>query len=89
MHARLTTAAVAATLLTLAGPVAEAKDLCSAAKSEWQPKAALARKLESEGWKIRVLKPDLGCYEVYGTDGQGKARETHFDPKTFRSVLEE
>lgn len=89
MHARFSTLTVALTLLTCLGSLAEAKDLCSAAKSEWQPKAALARKLESEGWKIRVLKADMGCYEVYGTDGQGKARETHFDPKTFRSVLEE
>ncbi len=87
MNAKIIIAAVIATLCL--APVAEARDLCSAAKGEWQPKAALARKLEGEGWKIRVLKVDLGCYEVYGTDGGGKARETHFDPKTFRSVLEE
>ena len=69
--------------------VASAKDLCAVPKAEWQSQAALAQKLESEGWKIRTLKIDDGCYEVYGTDGKGKARETHFNPKTFQSVKEE
>ena len=89
MHIRFSSAAIAATLLMTLTSAAGAKELCSVPKSEWQPKASLARKLEGKGWKIRVLKVDLGCYEVYGTDGAGKARETHFNPKTLQSVLEE
>jgi hypothetical protein len=89
MQARFLATALAALFVTVFMTAAEAKDLCTVPSGEWQSKAALARKLEGEGWKIRVLKVDLGCYEVYGTDGSGKARETHFNPKTFQSVLEE
>lgn len=66
-----------------------AADLCKVPKAEWNSEASLAQKLEGEGWKIRKLKIDDGCYEVYGTDGKGKSRETHFNPKTFQSVKEE
>jgi hypothetical protein len=72
----------------VAAPSAWGKDFCSVPKSDWQPQAALTRKLEGEGWKIRNLKIDSGCYEVYGTDGSGKARETHFNPHTFQPVAE-
>lgn len=81
-----------ATTTTAAGicaPATFAKDFCNVPKAEWQSQAALAQKLENEGWKIRTLKIDDGCYEVYGTDGKGKSRETHFNPKTFQSVKEE
>jgi hypothetical protein len=66
----------------------EAKDFCSVAKSQWQPQSSLVRKLEGQGWKIRNMKIDSGCYEVYGTDGTGKSRETHFNPATLQPVAE-
>ena len=60
--------------------------LGSVPKAEWQPKEALQQKLEGEGWKVKKLKIDDGCYEVYGTDAQGKRMEVYFDPKTFATV---
>ena len=82
---RLSGAAVLATIL--AGS-ALAKDFCSVPKAQWQPTSALVNKLEGQGWKIRNMKVDSGCYEVYGTDGNGKLRETHFNPATLQSVAE-
>ncbi|MGE0053559.1 MAG: PepSY domain-containing protein [Hyphomicrobium sp.] len=76
------------TMTALLGKPAWGKDFCSVPKSQWRPQSALVQKLESQGWKIRNMKIDGGCYEVYGTDGQGKARETHFDPATFKAVAE-
>jgi hypothetical protein len=64
------------------------KDFCNVPRSQWQAQSALVKKLEGQGWKIRNLKIDSGCYEVYGTDGNGKARETHFNPATFKAVAE-
>ena len=65
---------------------AAAADLCSVPEAEWQPKEALQQKLEAEGWKIKKVKLDEGCYEVYGTDASGARMESYFDPKTFAVV---
>lgn len=65
-----------------------AKDICSVPKAQWQGQPVLVKKLEGQGWKIRNMKIDSGCYEVYGTDGNGKFRETHFNPATLQAVAE-
>ena len=80
--------AALATAVTAAFAVspALASDKCNVPQAEWQPKEALQQKLEGEGWKVKKLKVDDGCYEVYVTDGQGKRMEVYFDPKTFATV---
>jgi len=70
----------------LASGAALAGDKCNVPQAEWQPKQALQQKLEGEGWQIRKLKVDDGCYEVYGTDARGKRMEVYFDPRTFAVV---
>ena len=55
----------------------------AAAQSQWQPKETLEKKLAGEGWKVRRIKADGGCYEVYATDATGRKVETYFDPKTL------
>lgn len=84
---KLKASVVALAVAAVSAP-AFGKDFCSVPKSQWQPQSALTKKLESQGWKIRNLKIDGGCYEVYGTDGNGKARETHFNPATLQAVAE-
>jgi hypothetical protein len=78
--------AVAALALPLVAGSAQASNKCAVPQAEWQPQAALQQKLEGEGWKIRKIKVDDGCYEVYGTDGKGQRMEAYFDPKTFTVV---
>lgn len=73
----------AALLATLGIGTAAAEDMCNVPQAEWQPKEALQQKLEAEGWKIKKVKIDEGCYEVYGTDATGARMESYFDPKTF------
>lgn len=64
-----------------------AADKCDAGpRAQWQPREALEKKLSAEGWKVRRIKVDKGCYEVYGTDAQGRKAEAYFDPKTFEPV---
>lgn len=65
-----------------AGP-ALAESSCQVPEAEWQTQAALQQKLEGEGWTIRQIKIDEGCYEVYGTNAQGERVEAYFDPKSL------
>ncbi len=82
------TVTLAALLFALAGAgAASAKDICSVPEAEWQPKETLQAKLESEGWSVKTIKVDDGCYEAYGKDANGKRQEVYFDPKTFEAVL--
>lgn len=61
---------------------------CDVPKAEWKPQMELQRKLTAEGWKVRQVKTDNGCYEVYGFDEKGKRVEIYFNPKTFEKVGE-
>ncbi len=65
---------------------AGAAELCSVPQGEWQPQDALQKQLESEGVTIKKIKIDEGCYEVYGTDKDGKRIENYYDPKTLSLV---
>ncbi|WP_374384863.1 PepSY domain-containing protein [Dongia sp.] len=65
---------------------AAAAELCNVPEGEWQPKEALQKQLEGEGVTIKKIKIDEGCYEVYGTDKDGKKIENYYDPKTFSLV---
>jgi len=61
---------------------------CKVPVAEWQYKEALEDKLKKEGWDVRRIKIDKGCYEVYGFDGKGARKEAYFNPKTFEFVGE-
>ncbi len=80
---------IASLFLTALAGTAGAAELCSVPEAEWQPKEALRQKLEADGWKIKKIKIDEGCYEVYGTDKAGKRMENYYDPKTFSLIKEQ
>ncbi|TDH38554.1 PepSY domain-containing protein [Pseudohoeflea suaedae] len=67
------------------GP-ALASEKCSVAMADWQPREALQAKLEGEGWKVRSIKTEDGCYEAYAINADGKKVEAYFNPQTFQSV---
>jgi hypothetical protein len=64
-------------------------DYCNVPKDEWQPQEVLEEKLKGEGWTIKRVKIDAGCYEVYGKTADGKRMEAYFDPKSFELVKSE
>jgi len=87
MKSTVVSAALATAFATsLAAGSALASDKCSVPQAEWQPQEALQQKLEGDGWKIKKIKVDDGCYEVYATDKEGKRMEVYFDPKSFAVV---
>lgn len=65
---------------------ATGKMKCDVAKEEMRPMAELEAKLVEEGWQVRKVKEDGGCYEAYATDPEGRRVEAYFDPKTFEKL---
>lgn len=58
----------------------------SGSKDTWRPVAELEKKLQDQGWQIRRIKEDGGCYEVYAFDKDGKKGEFYFHPQTLDPV---
>lgn len=63
-----------------------ADDMCSVPEADRQPIAALEAKLVADGWTIKNMKVDDGCYEAYAINAEGQKVEAYFDPKTFEIV---
>ena len=55
-------------------------------ESGWKSSDALKEKLTKEGWKVRLVKPDGGCYEVYGTTPKAERVEAYFHPVTLEKL---
>lgn len=51
-------------------------------RAAWLPQSLLSENLESQGWSIRRIKEDGGCWEVYGTNPDGLRVEGYFHPVT-------
>jgi len=73
------------TLLLLSGS-ALADDDCDDPVASWQPRENLREKLEAEGWTVRRIKVDDGCYEVKGRDSNGVNAEASFAPASLKMM---
>jgi hypothetical protein len=80
----LATATLAACLLAF--DVAQADTRCAVPMTDWQPRDAVARMAEQNGWKVRRIKIDDGCYEVIGSDAKGRKLEVKVHPGTLALV---
>lgn len=76
----------AALLGALANLPAFAGNKCDVPVADWQLREALEAKLKADGWQIRSIKTEDGCYENYSTDAAGKKVEAYFNPKTFERM---
>lgn len=56
-------------------------------RSGWKSMADLETKMKADGWKVRRVKEDGGCYEAYGTTPEGDRVEAYFDPVTLEKLL--
>jgi hypothetical protein len=57
-----------------------AKNCTDQPKEKWMSEEAFKKKAEAEGYKIRKFKQPGSCYEIYGTDKDGKDVEIYFNP---------
>jgi len=58
----------------------------SGLEKDWLPAETLTKQLEAKGWKVRRVKVDGGCYEVYALNEKGERVEAYFHPKTLEPV---
>ena len=58
-------------------------------KSEWLSEADAKAKIAAMGYKIRKFKVDGNCYEIYGTNKDGRKAEVYFDAKTLAGIKAE
>lgn len=63
---------------------ASADDDCDAPLNRWQSRDAVQQMAVAEGWQLQQLKIDDGCYEVRGTDAQGRTFKAKIDPETLK-----
>lgn len=73
------------TLALIAAP-AWADDDCAVPMTDWQPREAVLKLAAENGWKLRRIRIDDGCYEVIGWDATGRPIEVKLDPSTLAVV---
>jgi hypothetical protein len=60
----------------------------SGPQSGWQSQEAVADVLLKAGWKeVRRMKPDGGCWEIYGINENGRQAESYFHPVTLQHIM--
>lgn len=70
--------------LGVAALPAWAGDDCDAPVSRWQSRDAVRQMAAARGWEVQRLKIDDGCYEIRGTDAEGRAFKAKLDPETLK-----
>ncbi|MDP1731971.1 MAG: PepSY domain-containing protein [Devosia sp.] len=60
-----------------------ASEKCAVPVGSVQSKEALQQKLEAEGWQVRRIKIEGGCYEVYAVKADGTRMESEFNSATL------
>jgi len=78
-----------AALALSAGVAAAGANCPKYSKSEWMKEADAKAKIEAQGYKIKKFKVDGNCYEIYGTNKEGKKAEIYYDAKTLDVVKAE
>ncbi|MEC5325693.1 PepSY domain-containing protein [Aurantimonas sp. A3-2-R12] len=61
-------------------------DDCNVPMASWQPREAVQKMAEAQGWTVRRIKTDDGCYEIDGRDAKGREIEVTVDPGTLAIV---
>jgi hypothetical protein len=80
------TLTIFALLAVLPAATALADDDCFVPMADWQPRDAVARMAEENGWTVRRIKIDDGCYEIHGTDADGRRIEVTVHPATLAVI---
>jgi len=56
---------------------------CDDPVARWQSRDTLRQQLENNGWKVKRIRVDDGCYEVDGIDHNGNRFEAKFAPASL------
>ena len=66
--------------------VAMADDDCIVPMADWQPRDAVLRMAADNGWSVRRIKIDDGCYEIDGRDAEGRRIEVTVSPGDLQVI---
>ncbi|TXI03624.1 MAG: PepSY domain-containing protein [Pseudorhodobacter sp.] len=83
MNRMMTRLALATALI--ASPALAGED-CAVPMTDWQPREAVVKLAAEQGWDLRRIRIDDGCYEVTGRDASGRMIEAKLDPATLAVV---
>lgn len=75
--------------MMVAGVAHSKKNCTDQPKDKWMNEEDFKKRLEGEGYKIRKFKQPGTCYEIYGTNKDGKKVEIYFNPVDGSIVKEE
>lgn len=78
-----------ATFIGITGAAHAKKSCTDQPKEKWMSEEAFKKKVEGQGYKIRKFKQPGTCYEIYGTNKDGKNVEIYFNPVDASIVKEE
>ncbi len=83
----MTTLRMATLLATfLITTAAIAGDDCKDPVAEWQPQENLRQMMTDNGWQVKRIKVDDGCYEVKGLDQNGHDVKAKFSPASLEII---
>ena len=72
--------------LSMGGYAYADDDDCYVPMSKWQSREAVRSMARDQGWEVRRLKIDDGCYQIKGYDASGREIEAKIDPATLQVV---
>mgnify|MGYP001438217193 FL=1 len=75
---------LATLVLAVAALPAVASSDCDVPAARWQSREAVRQMAAQQGWQVERLKIDDGCYEIRGTDAQGRRFKAKLDPETLQ-----
>ncbi len=80
------TLTILAFVTSLPAGAAFADDDCFVPMADWQPREAVAALAARQGWTVRRIKIDDGCYKIDGRDSEGRKIEVKVQPGTLQIV---
>lgn len=69
--------------LTFVSKSTFADEECRDPIANWQPREALKKILEEQGWVVQRIRIDDGCYKVHALDAQGRRVEAIYTPASL------
>ena len=88
MH-KITLAALIGAAIALPTATFAKADCKAYPKAEWMKEADAKAKIAAQGYTIDKFKVDGNCYEIYGSNKEGKKVEIYYDAKTLEPVKSE
>ena len=80
------TLTILAFVTSLPAGAAFADDDCFVPMADWQPREEVAALAARQGWTVRRIKIDDGCYKIDGRDAEGRRIEVKVQPGTLQIV---